>query len=276
MKHFLSFSFVLLLFSCATVKPLPTKQYYEFVYRFDQWYERDTLFLKLKNPLRCPLSVELAADSLNPDLKQRFGYVVLSELQDTLVKVAYPALDTRAKVRYIVNQGNPDRLTQKQPMALPFPKGRRYKILQGYEGTFTHHDRYSRYALDFALKTGDTISSADDGYVVGVIDGYTKYGTGKEWLEHDKSNYITVYHPHSGLFTQYVHLQHNGALVQLGDFVAKGQPIALSGMTGFTTTPHLHFNVKVPDRRYGLLSTETGFENGLHGKELQRKQWVQH
>ncbi len=272
MKSYIAAVFFVLLFSCANVKPLPKEQYFGFFYYFEQWYRNDTLFLSLRNPLMCPLSVELAADSLNPDLKERFGYVVLSEMQDTLVTVAYPALNTKSNVFYIVNYGNPDQKVEKKPLALPFPKDRRYKVIQGYEGAFSHHDRYSRYAIDFNLGVGDTVCSADDGYVVGVIDDYKEYGTGKEWLKHDKSNYLTVYHPQSGLFTQYVHLQHKGSLVKLGDSVRKGQPIALSGMTGFTTTPHLHFNVKVPDRRYGLISTETVFSNGLHGKELQRKQ----
>jgi murein DD-endopeptidase MepM/ murein hydrolase activator NlpD len=38
----------------------------------------------------------------------------------------------------------------------------------------------------------------------------------------------------------YVHLNLNGAIVEVGDKVKVGQPIAISGMTGFTTIPHLH------------------------------------
>jgi hypothetical protein len=39
-------------------------------------------------------------------------------------------------------------------------------------------------------------------------------------------------------------------------------------MTGFTTTPHLHFNTKIPTKENGLISTEIEFENGVKGKDL--------
>lgn len=39
----------------------------------------------------------------------------------------------------------------------------------------------------------------------------------------------------------YVHLNFEGALVEVGDIVEANQPIGISGMTGFTTIPHLHF-----------------------------------
>jgi len=149
---------------------------------------------------------------------------------------------------------------------LPFPKNRSYKIIQGYNGSHSHNTDYSRYAIDFSLKINDTVCSAADGYVVGVIKDYKLGGTTEDWI--DYSNYITIYHPKSGLFTQYVHLIKNGSFVKVGDTVTKGQPIGLSGMTGYTTVPHLHFNVLKPDKKEGLISTDIEFEEGYKGTEL--------
>lgn len=124
--------------------------------------------------------------------------------------------------------------------------------------------------LDFNLQVGDMITSADKGYMFGVIEDYKEYGTSKAWRDNDKSNYITLYHPHSGLFTQYVHLNYKGALVKIGDFVEMGQPIGISKMTGFTTKPHLHFNVKYATTEQGLISTEITFENDVSGSDLKK------
>jgi len=38
-------------------------------------------------------------------------------------------------------------------------------------------------------------------------------------------------------------------------------------MTGYTTVPHLHFNVLIPNKN-GLISTTTEFEEGYKGSEL--------
>ena len=43
----------------------------------------------------------------------------------------------------------------------------------------------------------------------------------------------------------YAHLRSEGALVRVGQRVRQGQQIGLSGNTGFTTGPHLHFAVQV-------------------------------
>ena len=43
-----------------------------------------------------------------------------------------------------------------------------------------------------------------------------------------------------GSMASYVHLDYEGVLVNLGDKVETGQAIGISGMTGFTTLPHLH------------------------------------
>ncbi len=69
-----------------------------------------------------------------------------------------------------------------------------------------------------------------------------KQGVGKEFSKF--GNYVVIRHD-DGTCAQYVHLKKEGALVQVGARVATGTPIALSGHTGNSTQPHLHFCVYV-------------------------------
>ena len=48
-----------------------------------------------------------------------------------------------------------------------------------------------------------------------------------------------------GTMALYAHLREGGVLVRVGQRVEKGQQIGLSGNTGFTSGPHLHFALQV-------------------------------
>ncbi len=61
--------------------------------------------------------------------------------------------------------------------------------------------------------------------------------------EHSRHlNYILIRHEDNTVGF-YAHLQHLGSLVEEGDEVAQGQEIGLSGATGRTGGPVLHFGV---------------------------------
>lgn len=268
-KNFIYIS-IILFTSCASLRGLPKEHYYEFLYHFNREFKNDTIHFHLTNPLKCPLNIKLVTDSLNPGIEHLFGHITLAQLKDTTISLEYPNFVQSHNTKYLVRYGDLKKEIIKNRIAYPFPKNKEYKIIQGYDGGFSHNNIFSRYAIDFDLKIGDTITSVDSGYVVGLIQDYKQYGTSKKWLENDKSNYITIYHPHSGIYTQYVHLKHRGSLVKLGAFVEKSQPVGICGMTGFTTTPHLHFNVKIPTDKHGLISTEIEFENGIKGEDLRQ------
>jgi hypothetical protein len=119
---------------------------------------------------------------------------------------------------------------------LPFPAAARYRVLQGNCGNPTHKDLL-KFAYDFKIPTGDVVAAARDGAVSLVVQSWPD---GDNVLEH--ANHIFVRHS-DGTVARYLHLKKNGALVEVGDIVTAGEPIALSGSSGMVITPHLHFDV---------------------------------
>jgi len=120
---------------------------------------------------------------------------------------------------------------------LPFQQGKAYKVIQGYGGLFSHSHVA---ALDFGMMTGTPVCAARDGVVYSYKEDSDEGGPFKRYKL--KANYIIIKHD-DGSFGCYWHLQKNGVLVKQGK-VSKGQQIGLSGATGYTLWPHLHFSVK--------------------------------
>jgi len=121
--------------------------------------------------------------------------------------------------------------------ALPFSTGRSYRLMQGYFGQFSHKERV---ALDFNMKRGTKVCAAREGVVVRVKQDSDRGGWNKKYRPY--GNNIVIQHP-DGSRAGYWHLQKNGALVNVGDTVKRGQVIGLSGKTGYAFQPHLHFIV---------------------------------
>jgi murein DD-endopeptidase MepM/ murein hydrolase activator NlpD len=120
---------------------------------------------------------------------------------------------------------------------LPFEKGTKHKIVQGYGGLFSHKNIA---ALDFDMPEGTPVCAAREGVIYGYKDDSGEGGPFSKYK--NKANYVIVKH-HDGSFGCYWHLKKNGVVVKKG-VIAKGQLIGYSGSTGFTLSPHLHFSVK--------------------------------
>ena len=122
---------------------------------------------------------------------------------------------------------------------LPWAVGEEYRVGQGNCGAGSHGaGTVVQYAYDFLLPTGTPVVATRSGTVVLVEDSFPD-GTRRAGEE----NYINVLHP-DGPIAGYVHLTENGALVTVGDSVAQGQVIGLSGDSGSSSEPHLHFHVQ--------------------------------
>jgi murein DD-endopeptidase MepM/ murein hydrolase activator NlpD len=99
----------------------------------------------------------------------------------------------------------------------------------------------------------DTVYSACDGIVYFVaynpndtVGGYEPNGAG---------NYIFIKGKWEGkdLYLLYGHLSR--PLVNAGDSVKAGDPIAISGNTGYSTGPHLHFEIRLGSPNYNAFRT---------------------
>ncbi len=96
----------------------------------------------------------------------------------------------------------------------------------GYRRRF----RRMHKGVDLKLNIGDTVRAAFDGRV--RVKNYERRGYG---------NYLVIRHTND-LETVYGHL--SGFLVEPGQYVRAGDPIALGGNTGRSTGPHLHFETR--------------------------------
>ena len=120
---------------------------------------------------------------------------------------------------------------------LPYENGSAYRVIQGYYSNFTHRNRV---ALDFKMKPGTKIVAARDGVIVRAQENNNKGGWKTKFRQY--ANYLVIEHD-DGTRAGYWHLQQNGIIGNIGDRVKQGQVIGLSGNTGYTFLPHLHFMV---------------------------------
>ncbi|HEV2249936.1 MAG TPA: M23 family metallopeptidase [Candidatus Limnocylindria bacterium] len=111
------------------------------------------------------------------------------------------------------------------------PTGLRY--LRPAVGAITQLITPSHTGIDIAAPLGSILVASDDGVVTAV--GWVAVGGRR----------VCVGHP-SGIETCDYHT--SAALVRTGDRVVRGQAVALVGLTGVTTGPHVHWEAKVGTR----------------------------
>jgi murein DD-endopeptidase MepM/ murein hydrolase activator NlpD len=109
------------------------------------------------------------------------------------------------------------------------PYGPSSLLLEPPLGPFKHFHT----GIDIAAPFGTTVTAAAAGVVVAV--GHSAIGYG---------NYVVIGHG-GGIMTLYGHLLETDVVV--GNTVARGQRIGLEGSTGWSTGPHVHFELRIND-----------------------------
>jgi murein DD-endopeptidase MepM/ murein hydrolase activator NlpD len=122
---------------------------------------------------------------------------------------------------------------------LPYGDDASFPIIQGYGAKLSHHGA-ERFTLDFGMPVGTPVHAARDGIVALVEDSHDA-GCAREECGRF-ANFVVVLHS-DGTTGEYFHLERGSAQVRIGDRVERGQLLARSGNTGFSTAPHLHFGV---------------------------------
>ena len=157
---------------------------------------------------------------------------------------------------------------RRQHVHLPFTAGTSVRVAQGAHGNFSHKGG-SANAIDFAVEEGTPVVAARAGVVISTRED-SNTGCGDPSCS-DQANYVIIDHG-DGTFGRYWHLQQNGALVTVGQTVCAGELIALSGNTGFSTGPHLHFEVE--DQRYTSLPLRFDHAEGLDEPIFQQAEFT--
>lgn len=105
---------------------------------------------------------------------------------------------------------------------------------------------------DFAMPIGTPVLAVGDGEVV-----VAKHGGGA-------GNYVAIRHGRQYM-TRYMHLSR--LLVKPGQRVKRGDRIAISGNTGRSTGPHLHFEIWINNQAVNPLTAKLPRTEGLTGKD---------
>lgn len=122
---------------------------------------------------------------------------------------------------------------------LPWRAGETYTCGNGWNGFGAHQGDYG-YAVDFLMPEGTPVLASRDGVVFATESRFSRGGNDRALA--DQANYVYIRHD-NGTYGRYLHFKQGGVAVQVGQPVRRGQLIGYSGNTGWSTDPHLHFDV---------------------------------
>ena len=104
---------------------------------------------------------------------------------------------------------------------------------------------------DFSVRVGTPVLSTGDGIVI------------KATSHRDMGRHIVI--RHGGKYTT-VYMHMSKLLVKVGQKVKQGQKIGLSGNTGRSTGPHLHYEFRINNRPVNAMRVDLPMSESMGGK----------
>jgi hypothetical protein len=207
-----------------------------------------TVELIASNPSYVPIELTLDFRTIRgvefPDPDDDLRWIVpprsntLLMALDLLENATSPVLEFQYK--YLAGDPNARHQPQ-QAYRAPFAIATNHPITQAFPQVATHLSRDSQYAIDIAMPIGTDIMAARGGVVFDVAASNFSGGLDPA-RDGPNANVVRILHD-DGTYAIYAHLNTNTIRVRPGDRVERGEYIADSGNTGFSSGPHLHFAV---------------------------------
>lgn len=141
--------------------------------------------------------------------------------------------------RYFETVGSISNQKFSSKVRFPFDKKTKVKYCQTPHGPITTH-KNNKNAYDFCAPEKTLIIAAKNGLVVEKVDHFTEGKLDDALLR--KSNRLVLLHE-DGTLTRYLHIYTGSSMVKEGDYVLEGQAIARVGSVGYSSGPHLHFEL---------------------------------
>ncbi len=157
---------------------------------------------------------------------------LVSELRQEKIAVNSQIASLERKLRQELEKRGPDEaFNLLGEAALIWPVNSRRITAYFHDPDYPFRHLFEHSGIDFGIPVGTPVKAAEAGYVAKTAVNTRWYGT-----------YTMIIH-NNNLATLYAHL--SGLSVSPDQYVTQGQVIGHSGNTGFSTGPHLHFEIRL-------------------------------